>query len=458
MFGRIKKIFSKKTGAGRSVDSKQYGMAITNTEAQAVWPQKDYENFAKETYLKNLVSFRCIDLIAKSVSSVGWSVYKKTADGKRIEVVKHPIKSLLRRANPRASWSSLNYDAVAFLLIAGNTYLTKVSPTGGPNSGVPKEMYCLRPDKVTIKKDPITKQVVKYVYKADSGSEEQVYEVDPKTGNCDLLHIKFFHPINDYYGASIVEPAAREIDTNNAAVEWHKKLLDNQARPGLMLIYERMLGDEQYKRVKKDLENNVGPEAAGKTLIFDDIKDAKPYGFNPTEMDFIEGNRDKARMIATAFGVPAQLLNIKGDQTFANFEQARQVFWEDTVIYYLKQFKAEFNYWLFEEDEEMFLDFDIDNIPALNGKRAEIWARVQKADFLTDNEKREAVGCEEIPAGKVLWKPAAMLPIDAASDPTVLPESDIDDSDAQDNAKLALLIDEGYTEEEAKDMIGLNGN
>lgn len=457
MFGFIKRVFNRNNSNDGQI--KQYGAMVTGN-GQAVWPKRDYENFAKETYLKNLVSFRCIDIISKSVATVDWNVYKRTAEGKREEVTNNPLKSILRRANPRMSWQQLQYDVVAYLLIAGNSYITRSAPIGGPNKGIPKELYVLRPDKVTVKVDPETKQITKYVYKPDAGSEEQDFEVDPVTGECDLLHIKFFHPTDDYYGASIVEASAREIDTNNMAVEWHMNLLQNQARPGLLLIYERMLGDVQHARLKKDIKENEGASGAGGTLILDDIKDAKPYGFTPTEMDFIEGNRDKARMIAAAFGVPAQLLGIRGDQTFSNFEQARLVFWEDTVVYYLKKLKAEYNYWLFGKEDTMFLDYSLENVPALDVKREATWKRVQESNFISDNEKRETVGLGEIGAGNVLWKPATSLPIDIEGDPLATQEDEsIDEEDNMndDEGRLIALMNEGFSREEAEEMIGWSG-
>lgn len=445
MFGFVKKIFSKTV----ELEKKQYGLAITDYDGVAVWPKRDYENFAKETYLKNLVSFRCIDMIAKSIRSLDWSLYQKTKEG-REEVIQHEFLSLLKRANPRLSWNQLTYDVMAYLLIAGNSYISRIAPTTGPNKGKAKELYVLRPDLVKINVNPVTKEIVSYTYKADSISENQVFEVDPVTGKCDLLHIKFFHPTDAYYGASIIEPAAREIDTNNSAIEWHMNLLQKQARPGLMLIYERMLGEEHYKRIKKDIRENTGSENAGGTLILDAIKDAKPYGFTPTEMDFIEGNRDKARMIAAAFGVPAQLLGIKGDQTFSNFEQARLIFWEDTIIPYTKLLKNELNNWLFD-DEDVFIDFDIEKIPALDIKREAAWKRVQDNNFITDNEKRETTGYKEINAGNVLWKPAAQIPIDVETDPNEDQDVPVD----EEKQKMITLINEGFSEEEAREMLGL---
>ena len=35
---------------------------------------------------------------------------------------------------------------------------------------------------------------------------------------------------------------------------------------------------------------------------------------------------------------------------------------------------------------------DLDQVTGLTGERSEVWARVKDADFLTDEEKRQAVG------------------------------------------------------------------
>ena len=64
-----------------------------------------------------------------------------------------------------------------------------------------------------------------------SAMQEKKY---PITGQSDILQMKTFHPLDDWYGMAATEPAAREIDTSNASTEWNKNLLDKQARPGLV--------------------------------------------------------------------------------------------------------------------------------------------------------------------------------------------------------------------------------
>ncbi len=55
-----------------------------------------------------------------------------------------------------------------------------------------------------------------------------------------ILHIKFFHPLDDHYGFAPLTAAQVAIDTHNAASFWNKALLDNSARPSGALVYARV--------------------------------------------------------------------------------------------------------------------------------------------------------------------------------------------------------------------------
>lgn len=416
----------------RKIKSAVYSGAAYLSGGEVSWPNRDFDNFAKEAYLKNIIAYRCIDMIAQSVSSVPWYVMQWTTDGPE-ELDNHPMNYVLSRPNPGQSWQSFIYNLISYLKLNGNVFIWKIGPSSGPNRMNVQELYVVRPSQVKILKEDSTNKVIGYEYQQTS-SKIIKFEVDPITGKCDLLHIKSFNPLDDIWGIATVEPAAREIDTNNAATDWQKGLLQNQARPGMLLMFERNLGEQQYNQLKKDIrENREGADKAGLTLILEGAKDAKPYSFSPTEMDFIEGNRDKARMIASAFGVPAQMLGIKGDSTFANFEQARTIFWEDTIIYNLTLIKSELNAWIFDNNGEIYLDYDLEEVPALQYKQEALWKKANDSAFLTINEKRELAGYDPIDDGDVVMVSATMIPLgaDLTVDEKPVTEEDTDDQSDQ---------------------------
>jgi len=397
-------IFKKKK---KVPEKKRSRVAILNTQyGTARWSDIDYDNFAKETYLKNIISFRCIDLIGKSMATVPWAIYDRDGDSKKRNLG-HPMNKLLDRPNPEESWNFLMLKNIAYLLIAGNSYMERITLR---KEEIPKEMYVLRPDKMKIVLDKNTGEIAKYVY-----NDTQDFLVDDITKHSDILHNKFFNPLDDFYGTSITEPAAREIDTANEAVSWQKKMLENEGRPGMVIMVEGSLSDKQYDRLERDLKDKYsGSENSGKSLVLesDFHIDAKPYNWSPQEMDFIETNRELSRRISYAYGVPPQLIGIPGDSTYSNYKEARQAFWEDTLVYYLYYTRDEMNNWIFSsKNAPTFLDFDINDIPALASKREILWERAQNADFLTVNEKRKIVGLDTIDGGEMLFVPAAMVPL-----------------------------------------------
>ena len=94
-----------------------------------------------------------------------------------------------------------------------------------------------------------------------------------------------------------------------------------------------------------------------------------------------------------AFGVPDQLISISESQTYTNMAEARLALYEETVLPLVQQFKGELNRWLTPMfDDALRLELDADEIPALTARRDMVWDKVGKADFLTRNEKRQAVG------------------------------------------------------------------
>ena len=160
--------------------------------------------------------------------------------------------------------------------------------------------------------------------------------------------------------------------------------------------------DEQYERLKAELEDGYsGAARAGKPLLLEGGLDWKAMGLTPKDMDFLEARNGAARDIALAFGVPPMLLGIPGDNTYANYQEANRAFYRLTVLPLAARTAKEFSAWLGPVfGETVRLWFDADQVEALTGERDALWARVGAAGFLTDDEKREAVGYGKRSAGE----------------------------------------------------------
>jgi HK97 family phage portal protein len=121
--------------------------------------------------------------------------------------------------------------------------------------------------------------------------------------------------------------------------------------------------------------------------------DWKAMALSPKDMDFIQLKHVAAREIALAFGVPPMLLGIPGDNTFANYQEANRTFWRQTVLPLVGKTAKTLTQWLGPAfGPELRLWYDADRIEALGAEREALWSRLGAADFLTEDEKRAAVG------------------------------------------------------------------
>ncbi|MGB5949009.1 MAG: phage portal protein [Parvibaculum sp.] len=353
---------------------------------RAVWTPRDYASLAREGFERNAVAYRCVRMIAEAAASVPWLLY----DGAR-ELGEHPLLRLLENPNPHESGADLFESWYGYLQVAGNSYMELVEL-----DETPRELYVLRPDRMKVVPGR-SGWPEAYEYSVDGRSVAFAY--DPARGEAPILHMRLFHPTDDHYGMSPIEAAAFAVDIHNAAGTWNKALLDNAARPSGALVYRGAeghanLSEDQFDRLKRELaENYQGAINAGRPLLLEGGLEWMAMALTPKDMDFTEAKRAAARDIALAFGVPPMLLGIPGDNTFSNYQEANRSFWRQTVLPLVSRTGRAMTRWLGSRyGEGLRLGFDADQIEALSAEREALWARVTKAGFLSDDEKRQAVG------------------------------------------------------------------
>lgn len=351
------------------------------------WTPRDYAALAGEGYQRNAVAYRCVRMIAEGAAQVRYSLMEGTQ-----EHLSHGLLDLIARPNARMIGSAFIEAVAGHLLLAGNAYVEAVALDGRV-----RELHVLRPDRMKV------------VPGADGWADAYDYAVGGRTvrflqeaGGAvpPILHLALFNPLDDHYGTPPLEAAQTALDLHNAAGAWNKALLDNAARPSGALVYGGAgnLSDEQFDRLKEELESNFsGAANAGRPLLLEGGLDWRPLSLSPKDMDFLEAKNAAAREIALAFGVPPMLLGIPGDATYANYTEANRVFWRQAVLPMARRIGEGLANWLAPAFGEAALDLvpDLDAIEALSDEREALWARVGAAGFLSDEEKRAAVGYGE---------------------------------------------------------------
>lgn len=359
-----------------------------HTPGSPIWTDTGYASLARHAYCRNPIAFRAVRLIAEAAGSV-----KLVLRSGNQEYAEHWLIDLLNVPGPHLSRTSLLESLAAHLLLEGNAYLL-----AGFTDGRPVNLYPLRPDRVRVKAG---KDGWPVGYNYSAGRQTMTLSPDPDSGLMPLAHIKHFHPLDDHYGLGCLEPARTALDLHHGASNWNKALLDNAARPSGALVYSGgngHLDGEAFERLKGELESTYQGEAnAGRPLLLEGGLDWRPMSMTPKDMDFQAARHGAMREIALAFGVPPLLLGLPGDNTFANYAEAQRALWRQTILPLVGKILDGVTHWLapLSPDETLDLSVDLDAVEALSSEREALWRRVSAASFLSDDEKRLAVGYGE---------------------------------------------------------------
>lgn len=343
---------------------------------------RSYEAQVRAAYLTNPVASRAVRLVSEGAG--GAPVVSEPAG--------HPALRLLETCGCGASGPRLLETLAAQLLLHGNAYVEVACGA----DGLPAALYALRPERVSVEVD---KQGWPSAYLYRAGENVTRYAAETFGDEAGLLHIRSFHPLDDHYGLGCLGAAADAVAVHNAAARWNQALLDNAARPSGALVYEpgdgSTLSAEQFERLKAEMAAGfAGAVNAGRPMLLEGGLRWQALSMTPAEMDFARARDTAAREIALAFGVPPLLLGLPGDATYANYKEANVALWRLTLLpltmRLLDALSAHLRHWW----PDLVLRVDRDAVPALSEDRERLWAQVNAAGFLTDAEKRAALGLE----------------------------------------------------------------
>jgi HK97 family phage portal protein len=396
-------------------------MVVVNQLGRPARSKQSYETLSKEGYEKNVIAFRCINFISKAISRMPICLYRMTDEGPE-EVENHPAKMILNNPNPMQDGVQFMFAVAAYLHIKGDSFIEVATD----NRGTPQFLYAIRPDRIAI--TPGANGIPASYTAIINGAKKEF----PVTifGVSDIMHTKFFHPTDDWFGMSPLEAAAYEIDQINEANNWNYALLKNSAAPSGVLRVKAdqyntgTLTADQRKDLKQQLnEMYSGSGNSGRPMVLEGNMEWQSISMSPREMDYLENKKTSKSDIAQAYGLPPQIIGIEGSQTFSNYEQAQLSAYVDTIIPAAEQIISLLNHKFlvrFPDSKGLFFKIDRDQIDALSILRDKMWERAEKANFISPNEKRALLDYgkyeESDDAADKIYMPGSLQPLEMLGD------------------------------------------
>jgi HK97 family phage portal protein len=382
-----------------------------------VWMKKNLGVFATEGYMACVDAYACIDLIAKSLSSIPIIMERPATspDGESERIESHTALDLLERPNPGQGQGAFIDAVVRNLLIAGNSYIE----AAGPAQGGPHELYAMKPNRVSVLVGSQAEPIKGYRYTAGSAKKDFLAS--------QVLHLKFFNPDpnEDFYGLAPIEIAARAIDTSNLALASNAKLCKNNFQPPGAFLIEREMTPLQEKDFIGYIKDSYTGDNSFLPLVLTGGKDYKQLAISPKDADFIGLDALTTRKICRVFNVAPELIGDPANKTYSNYQEARLALYMETCMPLAQWIMDELNNWLMPKFEgrptqpgalrskpTLRLKWDFDKIPALQEKRQEMFSKLDGAWWMEINERRKACGLGdwENGEGNVLMIPMGLTP------------------------------------------------
>jgi HK97 family phage portal protein len=300
------------------------------TTTDAKWYEWRTDRAIREGLKSSTYVYACINIIAKSVASVPWYVYKQDRNGDWVQQKMHPLATLIDRPTPWHSRKDLMTGMIQHLYLGGNSLHTKVRA-----GGVVVELWQLQPDWIRVFPSAMD-WIDKYQYHKDG----IITDIKP----ADIMHNKFLDPANPYWGLAPLQAGARAVDIDVEAVRYQKVGLQNMAISDGVFTFDHPLTQDQWNEARAMVrEQHQGIDNAHTPWVLGAGANWQQMSMTPKDIDFIESRKFTANEICSIFQVPPPMIGILDKANYNNIETARKIFWLDTIVPLLEDIKDSFN-------------------------------------------------------------------------------------------------------------------
>lgn len=325
--------------------------------------QEPFERLLKKYGSSTTWIYVAVSRIASAAAQIPVQLIYKDREGQPNSVVRvydRGLRRLLDQPNPYQSWMEFIETCSTSLSLTGNLFIEKVDISGNER---PEEWYALNPGRITIVGTPKT-YIQGYSYTVNGKSIALPLDK--------VLHVKYTHPYNDYYGLAPLTAARLAIEMDRSAMEWNRTFLLKGGWPGGAIESPESLGEDEQRRLKREIKSALsqGKDTAGRILLLTNGLKYNPIAINPKDADWADSRRMCRDEILSIYGVPYAVASLfSTEQTTARsagVEQQIKQFYRGTVCAHLKRLLDAFNRDIVPAFSDNFkLVPDLRGVPAL---------------------------------------------------------------------------------------------
>ena len=352
--------------------------------------------------------YSCVRVISETVASLPLLTYTRSGERGKMRATTDDRYWLLHD-QPNAEQTSFEFieTLVASLLLRGNFYAIKKQSTRGRNAGKIDALIPISADMVTVK---VTDGPIKMITGYDIAG-------DRSYAPSEIVHIRALS-LDGVMGRSVVRDASDTFRAAQAAQEYGRRSLENDATPSVVIRHPETLDEEAAKRLKDSWsEMFSGPRNAGRTAVLEEGMSIEKLSMTAEDLQFLDTRKLQRQEIAAIFRVPPHLIGDLSQSSFSNIEQQAIEFVVHCIRPWCVRIEQALGRKLFTpaERQTLFCEFLIDGL--LRGdlkSRYDAYVGARQGGFLSVNDIRALENLNPIgPEGDVYLQPLNMAPAGA---------------------------------------------
>jgi HK97 family phage portal protein len=388
----------------RLVREKQYGEWLSYQAGRGGWFPIVHEPFTGawqrnielrgESLLAYHAVYACIDRIASDIAKCRIRLVEQDSDMIWNEVDVPAFSPVLRKPNPYQNRIQFFENWIFSKLTSGNAYILKLRD----ERNVVDELTVLDPARVQTYVAP-TGEVY---YKLGSDNLADVTEENtvPATEIIHDMTTIRYHPLcglPPLLAATLPATQGLRIQTQSTS------FFQNRATPGGVITAPGPVTDAQVARIKEFWTTEFSGGKSGLAAVLSNGMEFKPMTFNAVDSQLIEQLGMSAKMVCSAFGVPAHMVGAADPPSYNNIEALNQQYYSQTLQKYFEAIELLLDEGLGLVDvpgHTYGTEFDLDDLLRMDTSTlitAE--GNAVKAAIKAPNESRARLNLPPVPGG-----------------------------------------------------------
>lgn len=370
-------------------EQKQVPLSVVDTGLASSGSEGQYGDVGtlNKTYEKIVWVFRCINIIASNIASLPIVVNQYDAKGNKTDISHLPEFQILQHPNPWQTKYDFWMESISRLELQGELFWEL-----GYNGGrVPRQMFAdWRSEEVDIKADP-DKFITEFLRIVNG----KVFHFPAEQ----IFYIKYFNPQTTLRGMSPLRAARDTLTLELNALTYNKSFFKSGMKmSGIINVPNDRPRDEEIERARDKFAQLYGgvDKAHQVGFLWGGATFTPLNTMTMQEAEFSGLRKMNREEIAALYGVPLEILGV-GKSTYANWQEARRSFWQETLLAKLLKIYSLLNEFLLPRltvKPNVIIEPDLDGVEALQEDRTEMARRFFEGwgrGAVTPNEIRTQV-------------------------------------------------------------------